>query len=197
MKFIIMCVFGFGLIEFSKAGISNSYVTFDDIREEPDSFSSPKMSFVQTIQSSGVELSPEEKQMIRNAKMENITMITLRPTYMIGKKEFTNDDVLSFLSNRSLTRIVQLDISGNTHVDNVIPEFILENDYIGSQRDLPQISGKFGIPSSEILVRASQTSITIDPNKAQYTYMKRGFKIHYSAAQSVENGMKLVNCELY
>lgn len=75
---------------------------------------------------------------------------------------------------------------------------ILESEILGKSRDLPQISGRFGIHSSTIYINARNTRVVSPQEGANYFEKHRfDFIIDYSYNQiCMLGGMKFVEVTL-
>ncbi len=71
-----------------------------------------------------------------------------------------NDDFIDTLcKNSSLKRLIRIDLSNNEDITSESLKKIFKSDVIGSVRDLQQISGRYGIPSSEVYIGWKNTKI--------------------------------------
>lgn len=142
-------------------------VSFDDIRSE-GGFGSESLLTVSYIEASGNMMTEEEKEALVNSPyLKNVKALDL-------KQQRLDDSFIEKLcNNQSLNRLIKLDISENKDITEKSIQLILDSDLLGSVRDLPQISGRYGIPSSTIYVTAKNTSV-------QGIEVKRfGFHIEY------------------
>ncbi|OJX11711.1 MAG: hypothetical protein BGO77_06345 [Caedibacter sp. 37-49] len=134
-------------------------VTFDDIRGEEGGVGSESLRTVSHIQASGVKLTPEEKETLINSPyLNNVHSLYILDQYL------DENFILRLCQNTALKRLINLEISKNQNITNLSLQSILESD-LGLIRDLPQISGRYGIPSSTIYVTASKTSIVSKDNQ--------------------------------
>ncbi len=62
--------------------------------------------------------------------------------------------------NPSFSRVIKLDLSGNKKLTDETLSLISGSEFLGNIRDLPQISSRYGIPSSEIHINVKGTSIS-------------------------------------
>lgn len=82
-------------------------------------------------------------------------------------------------SNQTFSRIINLNLSYNHQITDKSLEYILDSDYLGSIRDLPQISGHYGLPSSEIYITTEGTGITTESVKKYQNNPRFNFCIDY------------------
>jgi mRNA interferase MazF len=149
-------------------------VDFDDIRAE-GGFGSASLLSVSRIQASGNILSEEEKQSLTNSKyLEKIHSLYLQ------KQDLNDDFIAALCQNPTLIRLINLDVSENPNITNRSLQLILESDSLGSVRDLPQISGNLGIPSSTLYITAKKTSVKPnEPGRHEIILQRLGFSINY------------------
>lgn len=127
-------------------------LSFDDIRSE-GGFGSRSLLTVSSMRGSGNALTEIEKEaLVSSDYLKNIHTISL------VKQDLDDNFIERLCRNKSLNRLVNLDVSENEKITNKSLRLILNSD-LGSVRDLPQISGRFGIPSSTIYVTAKKTSV--------------------------------------
>ena len=128
--------------------------TYEDIRRF-GGFHSSFLDRVSSIEPASVDddLTEGEKEgLLTSEKLGKVTALYL-------PQQGLNDEFIRRLcENPSLKRLVRLDISGNPAITNASLDSLLNSD-IGSLRDLPQVSGRYGIPSCTIYVDAERTGI--------------------------------------
>jgi hypothetical protein len=83
----------------------------------------------------------------------------------LAGKNINDDELKIILSNPIYSRIRVINLSGNPKITNDSIDFILNDLVLGSLREAPEISGKFGCASSTIIVNAHGTQICNDDGK--------------------------------
>lgn len=73
-----------------------------------------------------------------------------------------DDDFLRNLFSSSFPRLINLSLKGNESVTSEGIQAILDDEVVGSIRDLPQYSSRYGLPSSEIRVSIARTNVLIE-----------------------------------
>ncbi len=118
-------------------------------------------------------------------------------------KEIDDNKVLQISQNPKYARANYIDLSGNPSVTDKALEYIRDSNILGSLRELPQMSGRYGVPSSEIVVKIGGTNIT-EEAIAEYGKPRFDFSIHYRRAfdgmqisPSVINSLKLLVIEKF
>ncbi len=145
MKYFYIIVLLFSLP--NKALCMFDTLDFDQVRES-GGFSSLSLKNVISITPSQQSLNQEEVRALANST----TLKNLR-TLNLKDQENVNDEFVRTLSNNpTFSRIINLNLSG-TNITRQSFNYILESNSLGQIRDLPQVSGRFGVPSSMIYVR--------------------------------------------
>lgn len=127
-------------------------VTYDEIREE-GGFNSTSMLDVSRIIPSGSPLSEDE---IREL-IESKTLTNLHTLDLSNQKNVTDVHIKRLSENPAFKRIINLDLSGTRVTSSSIMDLLGSN--MGTIRDLPQLSARFGLPSSTIYLTALDTQI--------------------------------------
>lgn len=128
-------------------------LSYDDVRRE-GGFSSEMMHTVNYIFPSGTMLTEDEKKNI-------ITSSTLTHLHTINLSAQDIDDsfIKELCQNTTLKRLMHITLSDNKKVTKDSVAYILESKTIGSVRDMPQISSRYGSLASYVILRAFQTGI--------------------------------------
>lgn len=131
--------------------------TFDEAYDPVLGFSAPSLSKVTKLSppEGGAEWFDEEK---RTAFLDSETLTSLRSV------DFSNmnidDTFINYFSlNPTFSRINTICLSGNADITVLSLELIRDSDYLGSLRELPQISGRYGFPGVTIDVKVDGTGI--------------------------------------
>jgi len=122
-----------------------------------EKFSGPSLGDVTEIFtiSDEYQLTDEQKQKLcSSATLKNLKVIDL-------SNQGIDDDFMSKIcKNPTFSRVIKLDLSGNKKLTDQTLKLISESQFLGSIRDLPQISSRYGKPSSEIHINVKDTSIS-------------------------------------
>lgn len=171
-------------------------VTYEDIRKN-GGFSSNYVSSVSRIRSAGDTLSQQEKTDLLNSPyLDRVHTIDL-------SGQGIDDSFISEISQKSsLKRIINIDISDNSQITEESLKQILNSTILGSLRDLPQISGKYGVPATTIYVTAKNTGL-IDTSET-IELQRKWFQIEYKhpvlgteTDTPVDNAIKFIECYAY
>ena len=168
---------------------------YDEVRKE-GGFTSLTLKNVSEIISSGKSLTKEEMQGLTSdlGQLSNLKNLDLKG------QGIDDDFIINLSQNKSLKRIINLNLSKNEKITSKSIVALLESDILGSVRDLPQISGRFGIPNSIIYVKARETGIVSPEKNIDYFEDHRfGFNISYvnpitgnETSPPIEDGVKFV-----
>jgi len=92
-----------------------------------------------------------------------------------------NDDFIEQISNNpTFSRVMKIDLTGNPDITSKALEYISDSPFLGSVRDLPQVSARYGVYSSEIRVVATGTDIASEVIKVYNEKPQNcNFLIHY------------------
>lgn len=150
-------IFAFYLSFFASPAFSMyENVDFDQIREE-GGFEGHCLSKVATIFPSEETLEAEEIDALFNSPhAANIKTLNLRGQILVNDLK-----VAQLCNNRAFARIINLDLR-DTGITLAALDSILESNTLGSIRDLPQMSGRYGCPSSTIYVSTNLVDLTPD-----------------------------------
>lgn len=160
-----MLLIGIGIIVY---GLSQSNcvaqefrrINYTQVREE-GGFGSNSLNNVLEIYQAGRNLTIDEVQnLVTSTTLVNLRILDLTNQSVI------NDDVIERLANnRTFARIMNIKLEG-TNITNAAILSIAQSRVLGSVRDLPTISGRYSVPSSEIKVYVNDTRVNltkIDP----------------------------------
>ncbi|MBX9804562.1 MAG: hypothetical protein K2Y18_02270 [Alphaproteobacteria bacterium] len=147
--FIGICIFTI-VQSFASEDIYN---TFEGVREE-GGFSSPSLRDVTDLDPGGRNLNHKEiEDLITSTSLISLRRLNLR------NQPLVNDDFIARLSkNPTFSRIKILILSGTDITDEAISS-IATSPHLGSIRELPSISGKYGVPYSEVAVYTKDTGV--------------------------------------
>jgi hypothetical protein len=196
----VYAMIGF-LLMLQPVSASNHFriLDYDDVREE-GGFKSLTLGNVSEIIPAGKVLTSEEMEDLISdtGALSNLRVLDLEG------QGVDDNFIISLCNNKTLKRIIKLNLSKNEKITNKSVESILESEILGSVRDLPQISGRYGIPSSVIYMKAKETGVT--PLKKGYNYFDEhrfGFNIAYihpiknsKTSDPVEDGVKFIEVTL-
>lgn len=164
---------------------------YDGVRKE-GGFGSETMVNVCRIEASNVKLTADEK-----------TALLISPyfhhvhTLDLSGQEIDDSFIEKLACNTSLGRLMNLDLSNNPDVTDKALEYIRSSTVFGSVRDLPQVSARYGGPSTTVCVKrkntaASKTAINpvfyfgidyVDPITGRITF------------EHADQGIKLISVE--
>ena len=147
--------------------MSSSYfksLDYDEVRSS-GGFGAKGMVLVSRICPSSTPLTEEEKESLVQSK----TLINLH-TLDLSNQGIDDDFIKKFSQNSTFSRIITLDVCENVKVTDKSMEYLLESPYIGSLRDLPQVSGRYGCTSTVIYVRARGTSVKKQPKEPLFKF---------------------------
>lgn len=117
-------------------------------------FGSQAMLSVSRISPSKTPLGPDDKESL----VQSSTLVNLR-ILDLSNQDVDDGFVKTLSENPTFARLIILDLSGNSNVTDKAMESLLESPYIGSIRDLPQVSGRYGCSSSVVYVRTHGTGV--------------------------------------
>ena len=147
--------------------------TFDEIREE-GGFKSASLSTVFRVEPSGDPLSDEEKRdLLDSESLLNVHSMDLR------NQNIDDGFIEKFCKNKTYSRLINLDVSDNQGITNASVQHILTSPVLGSIRDLPQISGRFGVPSSVIYLTARNTLCHPKEGRGDFYKYLKGVSVKY------------------
>lgn len=152
-----------------------STLTYEDIRQE-GGFNSSPISRGSSIVPAGPCLTEQEKlDLCKSKVLKNLASLDLTDQKI-------DDSFIEKLSkNKNFSRISRLDLSNNPDITDRSLELILKSKFLGSLRHLPQISGRYDIPATELRIIASGTNISDQSSNKSGFYTKTtfGFTIRY------------------
>lgn len=167
------------------------YIDYDDVRKE-GGFGSPSLANVCSIVASDNKLTDTEKQaLLESTHLHHIHTLDL------SGQDIDDSFVEKLVRNGALKRIMTLDLSNNPKITNLALDYILKSSVLGSIRDLPQTSARYGGPSTTIRVKRRNTGITTTNIEPVYY-----FSINYinpitgsSVYETTDQGIKLLAME--
>jgi hypothetical protein len=117
-----------------------------------------QLSNVMTVYSNAGDLDDDHKKsklIEMSRKLSNVRTFEL-------DNQNIDDDFLRSLFNSSFPRLINLSLKGNLLITSESIQEILEDEIVGSIRDLPQYSSRYGLPSAEINISTAGTGISIE-----------------------------------
>ena len=168
----------------------DGYVSYDDVRET-GGFSSAQLARAVSLKPSGPQLTNEERtQLFRSQYLSGLHTLSLKGQGM------EDDFIAELCQNKSLRRIMNIDLSDNANITIKAIKNIIESDDLGSLRHLPQISGRYGTAATTIYVNAKGTRV-VDPenkdNKESFT-LERLYDFDIDYVNSI-TGKKTANSD--
>ena len=150
----------------------------------------------------------ERKLFSRQQKVEDFASIDLtgKRSLNLSNRGLKDEDILRLSQNESSGRVININLSQNPSLTAKSIEYISKSDYLGSIRDLPQISDSCGLPSATIYVRIQNTNIPKEQVRKYDTVQggKKYFNINYihpitgyQISEPVDYGIKFVECDDY
>jgi hypothetical protein len=149
---IFIILFTFSMINIIEASFYKN-LDYDDVRKA-GGFSSKNMLYVSRISSSDTPLDEAEKSAILNSE----TLCNLH-TLDLSNQAIDDNFIETLSKNPHFRRIINLDLSGNLGITDSSVKYLLESPNIGSIRDLPQVSSRYGCLSTTVYLRAVGTNI--------------------------------------
>jgi hypothetical protein len=132
---------------FTTHGFCSSILALDEVLDK--GFNSSQLRSVNIIEASKSELSREDlNDLVNSSTLNNLHTLSLR-----NQEAFEDFHLEALSQNPTFSRLFNLDLRG-TSITSLQP--VLNSDITGSVRHLPQISGRYGIPSSEIYVKVDE-----------------------------------------
>ena len=132
--------------------------------------------------------------------VKSSAFINLKKLDLSRQNNLTDLNIIELCKNEnSFKQLVAIDLSDCTKITVESLKAILDSPYVGSVRNLPQISARYGCPASEIkLIIGGKTSIKREEKRKKYVL--RPFAIEYklpndreSSFAPVKNGIKIIN----
>lgn len=119
-----------------------------------EKFSGKTLQNVSHLVSNGIVLNENQKDfLIDSTALTNLRILDL------SNQDIGNDFIKQMCGNPTFSRLTKMDLSGNPRLTGDALEYISESVCIGSIRDLPQISSRYEIASSEIYFDVRDTGI--------------------------------------
>lgn len=105
--------------------------------------------------------------------------LTVKTLDLSGHKEVDDNFVKTLSESDKSKTLINIDLS-NTSISDISLQYILESKKLGTQRDLPQISARYDLPSSEIYLNVEGTKVSKE-NKEKFGKPFSGVKLSYAA----------------
>ncbi|MEN8236788.1 MAG: hypothetical protein ABFQ95_04515 [Pseudomonadota bacterium] len=176
----------------SEANATLRSITFDDVLAE-GGFNAPTLSNVSQLRPGPNPLNNQQKdQLVQSKTLNQLRVLSVRNC------DFTDAHIRNLTKNPTFSRLFNLDISQNIRIGDNSLDYILDSDVIASIRDLPQISGRYGIPSSEVYLQTDHTAVTSDKIREITQEPRQHFYIRYldpngnQTASDVPHGLKWI-----
>jgi len=140
-------------------------------------------------------LTPEQKTaFLKSSNLTGLKTIELRG------QDIDDTFVEAMCKKPTFSRLITIDLSDNDKITDKSVEAIIKSTIIGRIRDLPQISGRYGLPSSEVYLLVSGTRVNEQTkNKLLKKPSRFDFDIHYlnpitnkKSSASVQGAIKWV-----
>lgn len=164
---------------------------YDEVRRE-GGFHSESMVSVCRIEASSTKLTDDEKEALLSSKY----LIHIHTLDLAGQ-EIDDHFIEALAKNGSLSRLMTIDLSNNSGVTDAALEYIRTSLVFGSVRALPQVSARYGGPSTTVRVKCRNTAVKktkIDPEfdfTIRYIQPVTG-KVVYD---QTDQGIKLIEIE--
>lgn len=141
-------------------------------------------------------------------EIENFSSMNLKGKKSIdlSHRKLNDEDIRKLSLNESSGSIININLSENPSLTVKSIEYISTSPYLGSIRDLPQISDSCGLPATTIYVQVQDTNIKKD-EITKYSNTKNGTKnfsityihpvLEHPTSDSVDYGIKFVECDFY
>ncbi len=133
---------------------------YDDVRRE-GGFGSETMVNVCRIEASNTKLTVDEKEaLLTSSYLNHIHTLDL------SGQEIDDSFIEKLASNTSLSRLMTIDLSNNPSITDTALDYIRSSSVFGSVRDLPQVSARYGGPSTTVRIKRKNTGVTktsVDP----------------------------------
>lgn len=163
---------------YSSALLASKSMTIKELLENKDH--KEVVSTVQQIDSSCKEqFSKEQLMEFCNLPLEKLH------TLNFWKQSNVDDDILKLIAQKAnegpaFRRLKNLDLS-ETQVTEAGVLVLLKSDYVGTIRDLPQLSGRYNTPAVTIFIRVEDVKAEF-PNMTAFNrgdIIKKDITIHY------------------
>jgi len=168
-------------------------LSYEDVREE-GGFNAPSLRNVMELIPGGRNLGAEEIETLA----QSTSLVSLRTLDLTNQQLVDDTIVRQLVGNPTFSRIITLRLNG-TNVTNESIEAIANSENLGSVRDLPQISGRYDIPSSVVKVYTQGTRVTDTKQKTKFE-----FHIEYRPPnpkaypwEPVDHGVKIIEIETW
>jgi hypothetical protein len=187
----IITIFLAAIITSTALNASLRDLDYDDVRRE-GGFISETLVNVCRIGASKTNLTIDEKMALLSSPYLNSIH-----TLDLSGQDIDDAFVEKFASNQSLRRLITLDLSNNPSVTDDSIEYIRKSLVLGSVRDLPQVSARYGGPSTTVYVKCRNTAVTkteVDPEfyfGINYINPVTGKKTF----EHVDDGIKLISLD--
>lgn len=166
-------------------------------REDEDIKSYNIKNIRKIISVEGVSLTDEEI-----TRFVNLPFYELRSLDLSHNSFLTDKHIKKLSENSKIKRLCEINLSNCPHITDKSLTYILESEYIGKIRILPQISDRYGIPVSSINIIISGKTGISEEMKRKGCLGKRGFEIIYQPSNGGEssfppasNALKILELE--
>lgn len=120
-----------------------------------------------------------DNNQMRNALSQSTALVSLK-VLNLHNQGIDDAFIKKLCNNSTFSRVIRFNLSGNPEITEKSLEFLSNSDIIGSIRDLPQLSGSYGKPSSEIYIETQNTGISLETiKKYQAKPTRFDFSIRY------------------
>ena len=172
---------------------------FEDVREHMKDSDKHYFKTVSSVIPSGSPLTEIEiKDIFTLKKFQNLRTLDLK------NQDLTDKDIELLSKNPSLGRVINIDLSENPRITAKSIQFVLDSPYLGSIRDIPQISDTYGLPASTLYLSLQGTSADPEEISQEKNIFRKNFSIHYKHPKdnsgtypSADNGLKFVECKFW
>jgi hypothetical protein len=163
-------------------------VCYDRVREE-GGFNSPTLSDVTELFPGGRNLDQLEiEELVTSRKLTDLRILDLT------NQPAVNDGVIGRLvSNPTFSRIEKLILCGTDITDEAIA-CIASSPYLGGIRHYPNVSGKYGVPASEVRVYVKDTGVKDISQKLTFEFHIEFRPTHLFSYpwEPVDHGVRIV-----
>lgn len=173
-------------------------LTYDDAWIEEKKFNGKNLTnVIKLYPKHGNQLNDLQKILLsQSQKLINLKELDL------NNQNLTDDFIKTISKNDTFSRIRYLNLINNKLITKKSLKYILNSNTLGSIRDLPSISGKYGMPISEIFININKANI-LEEDIKKYEKPRFDFSIHYynsltgETAPSVSNCVKILYITIY
>ena len=156
----LITIFGATIIASMALHASLRDLDYDDVRRE-GGFGSETLINVCRIEASSTKLTVDEKTaLLSSPHLHHVHTLDL------SGQDIDDYFIETLATNRSLGRLMTLDLSNNASITNDSIESVRKSLIFGSVRDLPQVSARYGGPSTTVRIKCKNTAVSkaeVDP----------------------------------